>query len=146
MSLRHRLVLSSRTDQRHDRLTEGRRRLSCHHPAVVSSFSACTSCQRRNVFRLIPPLASILSTTTLTNTPSHIERRLNIPTEHHRCRQERPSSSTTVVISSYPGSFMAKSRVNHLIHDYTDLYIHISLCRVCVDCEQRIDKRTHEPM
>ena len=78
---------------------------------------------------------------TLTITPSHIDRRLSIPTEHHRSRRERPSSSTTVVISSYPCSFMSKSSVNHLIHDYTDVSILSRLSRVCNDCEQRIDRR-----
>ena len=101
-------------------------------------------CQRPNVVRLIPHFAGILRTTTLTNTPSHIDRRLSIPTEHLRSRRERPSSFTTVVISSYPVSFMFKSRVNHLIYDYTDLFIPSRLSRVCIDCEQRIDRRTHD--
>ena len=57
-----------------------------------------------------------------------------------------PSSSTTVVISSYPGSFMAKSSVNHLIHDYTDVFILSRLSRACSDCEQRSDGGTHGPM
>ena len=105
-------------------------------------FSACTSCQRPNDVRSISPFASSLITTTLTITPSHIDRRLSIPTEHHRCRRELPSSSTTVVISSFPGSFMAKASVNHLIHDYTDVFIPSRLSRVCIDCEQRIDRRT----
>ena len=113
-------------------------------PAVVSSFSACTSCQRPNVLRSISLFACSLSTTTLTITPSHIDRRRSIPTEHHRSRRERPFSSTTIVISSYRCSFMAKSSVNHLIHDYTDEFILSRLSRVCIDCEQRIDRKTHD--
>ena len=93
---------------------------------------------------MISHFASILSTTTLTVTPTHIDSRRSIPTEHHRCRRERPSSSTTFVISSYSGSFMAKSSVNHLIHDYTDVYMLRRLSCVCIDCEQRIDRRTHD--
>ena len=146
MSLRHRLVLSScieATSRQTDRVSTLTQLPS---PEVVSSFSARTSCQRPNVVRSIPLFASSLSTTTLTNTPSHIDRRLSIPTEHHRCRRERPSSSTTVVISSFPGSFMAKPSVNHLIHNYTDVFILSRLSRVCNDYEQRIDRRTRGPM
>ena len=113
-------------------------------PAVVSSFSASTSCQRPNVVRLISHFSSSLSTTALTNTRSHIDGRLSIPTEHHRCRRERPSSSTTVVISSYSGSFMAKASVNDLIQDYTDVFMLSRLSRVCNDCEQRIGTTTHD--
>ena len=144
MSLRHRRVLSSRIEAT-SRQTE---RVSTYTelpvPAVVSSFSACTSCQRQNVFRSISRFDSSLSTTTLTGTPSHIDRRRIMPTERHRCRRERPSSSTTVVIPSYPVSFMAKSRVYHLIHDYIDVHILSRLSRVCVDCERRIDRTTRD--
>ena len=65
-------------------------------------------------------------------------------TLNHRCRRERPSSSTTVVTSSYPGSLMAKASVNHLIHHSTDVYILSSLSRVCNDFDQRIDRRTQD--
>ena len=81
---------------------------------------------------------------TLTVTPSHIDRRLSIPTEHHRSRQDRPSSSTTVVFSSYPVPFMSNSSVNRLIHDFTDVFILSRLSRVCNDCERRIDRGTHD--
>ena len=63
---------------------------------------------------------------------------------HHRCRRELPSSSTTVVISSYAGSFMVKSSVNHSIQDYSDVFILSRLSRVCNDCDQRIDRTTHD--
>jgi hypothetical protein len=35
---------------------------------------------------------------------------------------------------------MVKSSVNHLIHDYTDVYTLSRLSRVYNDCEQRIDR------
>ena len=146
MSFLHRLVLSCRIEATSRPTDRGSTLTELPSPAVVSSFSACNSCQRRNDLRLIPLFASILSTTTLTNTPSHIDRRLSIPTERHSSRRERPSSSATVVISSYPGSFMFKSSANYLIHDYSDVYILSRLRRVCIDRERRIDRRTHEPV
>ena len=132
--------------QRRDRLTEDRRRLSCHRLQSSPPSPLAPQCQRPNVVRLISFFACSLSTTTLSITPSHNDRPLRIPTEHHRSRRECPSSSSTVVTSSYPGSFMAESSVNHLIHDYTDVYILSRLSRVCNDCEQRIDRRTRGPM
>ena len=63
---------------------------------------------------------------------------------HHRCRRELPSSSTTVVISSYSCSFMAKANVSNLIHDYADVYILSRPSRACNDCEHRIDRRIED--
>ena len=142
--MRHRPSSVAGSKQRHDRHTEDRRRLSCHHLQSSPPSPLAPHAKRPNVLRLIPCFAIILSTTTLTVTPSRIDRLLRVPTEHHRCRRERPSSSTTVFISSFPCSFMAKSSVNHLIHDYTDVFILSRLSRVCVECDQRIDRRTHD--
>ena len=118
-------------------------RLSCHELQSSPPLRLHLMPTSR-VVRFIPPCGFTINTTTLSTSPSHIDRRQSIPTEHHRCRRERPSSSTAVVISSYPGSFMSKESVSHMIHDYTDVYILSSLSRVCIDCEQRIDRRTHD--
>jgi hypothetical protein len=93
-----------------------------------------------SVVRFASPCGCIISTTSPSSALSHIDRRLSIPTEHHRCRRERPSSSTTVVISSYPGSLMSKARVNHLIHDYQDVFISLD----CVVCKTTVSNGSTE--
>ena len=39
---------------------------------------------------------------------------------------------------------MDKTSVNHLIHDYTDVFILSRLSRVCNDCVQLSDTTTHD--